>query len=319
MIREVVIDTETTGIDPESGDRICEIGCVEMIDHVRTGREYHAYINPQCPMQEEAFNAHGLDNDFLADKPTFDQVVDDFLAFVGDAALVVHNAEFDLRFLDAELKRLEQPPIDRSRAIDTLSTARRRFPGKNNSLDALCRRFQIDPDDDNLHGALLDAQLLADVYLELIGESKSEQEPQKQTLPPLHADAGVRIILSDGRLTSEGNRRRKISQSKLEHLREMLDRLYPEKQPPKYPGNQEPVDIDPEDLELLKSLVDSAIAVHRSPKIPRSVMEVLRTLANSLEEHQELLEQLEKAGFRVSGLVGAIATVVITIQALIGF
>lgn len=168
-MREVALDTETTGLNPEGDDRICEIGCVELINHVPTGREYHAYINPQRSMPEEARKVHGLDDEFLSDKPTFDRVADDFLAFIDDAALVIHNAEFDLRFLNAELKRLERPKIEPERAVDTLSIARRRFPGASNNLDALCRRFQIDLSARELHGALLDAQLLAAVYLELSG------------------------------------------------------------------------------------------------------------------------------------------------------
>lgn len=168
-MREVALDTETTGLSPEAGDRLCEVGCVELVNHVPTGREFHAYVNPERPMPEEAYRVHGLDDAFLKDKPTFDKVADALLEFIGDAALVIHNAEFDLKFLNAELARLQRGPIPRDRAVDTLSIARRRFPGASNSLDALCRRFQIDLSGRELHGALLDAQLLSAVYLELSG------------------------------------------------------------------------------------------------------------------------------------------------------
>ncbi|TNF64250.1 MAG: DNA polymerase III subunit epsilon [Rhodobacteraceae bacterium] len=168
-MREIVLDTETTGFDPEAGDRIVEIGAVELFNHVATGRTYHQYINPERAMPQEAFEVHGLGDDFLADKPKFAQIGRDFLQFVGDARLVIHNAAFDMKFLNAELKWLGLPLIPFDRAIDTLAIARQKFPGSPASLDALCRRFGIDNSARTLHGALLDSEILAEVYLELIG------------------------------------------------------------------------------------------------------------------------------------------------------
>ncbi len=168
-MREIALDTETTGLNPEQGDRIVEIGAVEMINHVATGQVYHQYINPERAMPAEAQAVHGLSDEFLSDKPLFAHIVDDFLAFVGDAALVIHNAAFDMRFINAELGRIGREPLPMSRTIDTLEIARRRFPGAQNTLDALCRRFAVDNSARDLHGALLDAELLAGVYLELMG------------------------------------------------------------------------------------------------------------------------------------------------------
>jgi len=169
-MREIVLDTETTGFDPDTGDRIVEIGCVELNFHVPTGNEYHCYINPERDMPEGAFGVHGLSEEFLSQKPVFADIADDFLEFIGDdAALVIHNASFDSKFLNAELKWLNRPAIPEGRLIDTLEIARRRFPGGANSLDALCRRFEVDLSVRNKHGALVDCQLLAAVYLELIG------------------------------------------------------------------------------------------------------------------------------------------------------
>ena len=168
-MREIVLDTETTGFEPGEGDRIVEIGAVELMRHVPTGRTYHQYINPQRSMPAEAFAVHGLGDEFLADKPLFKDIADDFLAFIGDAKLVIHNAAFDMKFLNAELGWLPKPAIPLDRALDTLAIARRRFPGSPASLDALCRRFGIDNTSRTLHGALLDSEILAEVYLELIG------------------------------------------------------------------------------------------------------------------------------------------------------
>ncbi|NAZ37775.1 DNA polymerase III subunit epsilon [Rubellimicrobium sp. CFH 75288] len=168
-MREIVLDTETTGFEPEAGDRIVEIGAVELVNHLPTGETFHVYINPERPMPDEAFAVHGLGDDFLRDKPVFAEVADAFLRFVGQARLVIHNAAFDMRFLNHELGRLGHPPIPEERAVDTLALARRRFPGAPASLDALCRRFGIDNSGRTLHGALLDSQLLAEVYLELVG------------------------------------------------------------------------------------------------------------------------------------------------------
>lgn len=168
-MREIALDTETTGLNPKAGHRVVEIGCVEMINHVATGQVFHAYINPERDMPEEAFSVHGLSEAFLRDHPKFAEVVEKFLAFIGDDTLVIHNAQFDMGFLNAELERAGQPPLDMSRAIDTVKMARQKFPGAQASLDALCRRFDIDNSNRELHGALLDARLLADVYLELKG------------------------------------------------------------------------------------------------------------------------------------------------------
>ena len=181
-MREIVLDTETTGFEPADGDRIVEIGAVELMGHVPTGRTYHVYINPQRSMPAEAFEVHGIGPDILEppqepkpgqetlrDKPVFEKIGQSFLDFVGDAKLVIHNAAFDMKFLNFELHRmgLRQLPMDQ--AIDTLAIARRKFPGSPASLDALCRRFGIDNSSRTLHGALLDSEILADVYLELIG------------------------------------------------------------------------------------------------------------------------------------------------------
>lgn len=168
-MREIVLDTETTGLKPNDGDRVVEIGCIELVNHLPTGRKFHKYVNPERSMPQEAFAVHGLSEEFLAQHPVFAAVAGDFLEFIGDAPLVIHNASFDMGFLNAELKRLGMPPLPKDRAIDTVLVARRRFPGAQASLDALCRRFEIDNSNRTLHGALLDAQLLAECYLELLG------------------------------------------------------------------------------------------------------------------------------------------------------
>ncbi len=168
-MREVVLDTETTGLDPATGDRIVEIGGVELYNHMPTGRVYHQYINPERDMPEGAFAVHGLSAQFLSDKPVFKAIADAFLEFVGDAKLVIHNASFDMKFLNAELKWSGQQALPWSQAVDTLEIARRKFPGAQNSLDALCRRFGVDNSAREKHGALLDSEILAEVYLELIG------------------------------------------------------------------------------------------------------------------------------------------------------
>lgn len=168
-LREIVLDTETTGFEPAEGDRIVEIGAVELLNHVPTGRTFHKYINPQRAMPEAAFQVHGLSDDFLRDKPLFSQVAKEFVEFIGDANLVIHNAAFDMKFINAELGWVGLPPIAWERAVDTLAIARRKFPGAQASLDALCRRFGIDNSARTLHGALLDSEILAEVYLELIG------------------------------------------------------------------------------------------------------------------------------------------------------
>lgn len=172
-MREIVLDTETTGLDPASGHRLVEIGCVELINHIRTGNYYHAYLNPERDMPREAENVHGLSAAFLADKPLFNAVAASFLEFIGEDRLVIHNAAFDLKFLNAELDRIGKPLIPHDRALDTVLMARKMFPGQPASLDALCKRFAIDTSARTKHGALLDSELLADVYLELRGGRQS--------------------------------------------------------------------------------------------------------------------------------------------------
>ena len=181
-MREVVLDTETTGTDA-AGDRIVEIGAVELVNHIPTGRTFHAYVNPQRPMSRGAFEVHGLSDAFLADKPVFATVCDDLDAFLGDARLVIHNAAFDVGFLNAEFARLGRPALAMGRVLDTLSMARRRHPGAPASLDALCARYGIDNSRRTKHGALLDAEILAEVYIELIGGKQ--------------ADLGLAIVLPE--------------------------------------------------------------------------------------------------------------------------
>jgi DNA polymerase-3 subunit epsilon len=169
FMREIVLDTETTGLKAKDGDRLVEIGCVELINHMASGNHYRSYINPERDMPIEAFRIHGLTEEFLLDKPVFTDIVDEFLEFIEDSPLIIHNAKFDMGFLNAELCIVGKPEIRIDRTIDTVEIARKKFPGSRVNLDALCTRFQIDNTSRQLHGALLDAQLLAEVYLELIG------------------------------------------------------------------------------------------------------------------------------------------------------
>lgn len=168
-MREIVLDTETTGFKPEEGHRLVEIGCIELVNHLATGERFHVYLNPERDMPPEAFAVHGLSSEFLADKPLFNDVAADFVAFIGDSPLVIHNAAFDMHFLNWELKIAGYPVMPKDRAVDTLLMARQKFPGSPATLDALCKRFGVDNSNRTLHGALLDAQLLAEVYLELLG------------------------------------------------------------------------------------------------------------------------------------------------------
>ena len=168
-MREIALDTETTGISPRDGHRIIEIGALELMHHLPTGRKLHLYINPEREIDDGAVAVHGITSDFLADKPVFADIVDEFLAFVGDDPMVIHNASFDMGFLNAELKRLDRPVLPMAQSIDTLLMARKKFPGAQANLDALCRRFEIDNSHRDLHGALVDADLLAAVYIELLG------------------------------------------------------------------------------------------------------------------------------------------------------
>src|ERR1700686_3870705 len=173
-MREIVLDTETTGLDPAQGHRLVEVGCIELLNRIPTGAVFHSYLNPEREMPAEAFAIHGLATDFLKDKPRFAEIADEFLAFIGDAPLVIHNASFDHGFLCAELKRVEHALIARERLVDTLLLARRKHPAGPNRLDDLCARYGIDNSRRSKHGALLDAEILAEVYLELIGARQAQ-------------------------------------------------------------------------------------------------------------------------------------------------
>ena len=173
-MREIVLDTETTGLDPLRGDRLVEIGCVEILNRMPTGQTYHVYINPERDMPAEAFAVHGLSAEFLSTKPLFHEVADAFLDFIGDAPLVIHNASFDIGFINAELDRIKRPAIPRERLVDTLLLARRKHPGVSNRLDDLCSRYSIDNSHRTKHGALLDSELLAEVYVDLVGARQSQ-------------------------------------------------------------------------------------------------------------------------------------------------
>lgn len=182
-MREIVLDTETTGFKPEEGHRLVEIGCLELINHLPTGNTFHKYLNPEREVPADATRVHGLTNAFLADKPKFDEVADAFLEFIGDAPLVIHNATFDMSFINAELFQSGRKPLPKDRAIDTLTMARRMFPGSPASLDALCKRFNVDNSGRKFHGALLDSELLAEVYLELKGGRQAGLSLAQETKP----------------------------------------------------------------------------------------------------------------------------------------
>jgi DNA polymerase-3 subunit epsilon len=188
-MREIVLDTETTGLDPSSGHRVVEIGAVEISNLIPTGRHFHCYVNPERDMPEEAYRVHGLSYEFLAQHRAFKEIAADFLDFIEDVPLVIHNAEFDTRFLNAEFALMNLPPLSGARIIDTLAMARRRHPGGPNSLDALCQRYAIDLSRRDKHGALVDANLLAEVYAELCGGRQAAL-----SLPTIHA---VRVGASD--------------------------------------------------------------------------------------------------------------------------
>jgi DNA polymerase-3 subunit epsilon len=187
-MREIILDTETTGLNPLEGHRIIEIGCLEMIDKVLTGREFHCYINPQRDVPQEAYRIHGISSEFLMDKPLFSNIADEFLSFIDGATLVIHNARFDIGFINHELSKLGKIALELSEVIDTLTMARKAFPGARANLDALCKRFKIDNTMRTKHGALLDAQLLAEIYVELTGGRQrsfilSETENAKTAIP----------------------------------------------------------------------------------------------------------------------------------------
>jgi len=181
-MREIVLDTETTGLSPDNGDRIVEIGCVELINHVPTNNTYQVYLNPEKDMDPGAEKVHGLTNEFLFDKPKFIEIADSFLEFIGDSNLIAHNADFDINFLNSELVRAKKDKINNDRVVDTLKIARSKFPGARNSLDALCKRFFVDNSNRSLHGALLDSELLAEVYLELVGGKEPDLELSTNTV-----------------------------------------------------------------------------------------------------------------------------------------
>jgi DNA polymerase III subunit epsilon len=194
-MREIVLDTETTGLDPLDGHRLVEIGCVELINGIPSGQTFHRYFNPERSMPEEAFAVHGLSEEFLKDKMFFAEAADDLIAFLGDAPLVIHNAAFDLGFINAELERAGRPPVARERLVDTLLIARRKHPGGSNRLDDLCVRYAIDNSRRTKHGALLDAELLAEVYVELIG-ARQAQLVLSQAAAPGHV-IGEPIIIRE--------------------------------------------------------------------------------------------------------------------------
>ena len=193
-MREIVFDTETTGLNPQSGDRIVELGCVELFNHIPTGRHFHTYINPQRDVPSEAFRVHGLSTEFLLDKPVFAKIAQEFLDFIGDAKLIAHNASFDMNFINHELSLLGFSPLDPERVIDTLLLARKRHPFGPNSLDALCQRYGIDNSRRTKHGALLDSEILADVYLELLGGRQTNLGLAAETVQTAtHDDQGVPV------------------------------------------------------------------------------------------------------------------------------
>jgi DNA polymerase-3 subunit epsilon len=195
MLREIVLDTETTGTDHAKGDRIIEIGCVELLNHIPTGKTYHVYINPEFPVHPGAFAVHGLSNEFLADKPVFAAIADEFYEFIRDGRLVIHNAAFDIGFINAEFARTGHPAIALSDVVDTLIMARRKHPGAANNLDALCSRYGIDNSKRTKHGALLDSEILAEVYIELIGGRQVgfdlTAQPAKGSGPAARSDSGA--------------------------------------------------------------------------------------------------------------------------------
>ena len=203
-MREIVLDTETTGLDPATGDRIVEIGCLELVNRLPTGETYHVYINPERDMPPQAEQVHGLSEAFLRDKPLFADIVAGFLQFIGDDALVIHNADFDMKFLNAELALLGQNKLPNP-VVDTLAMARKRFPGSPASLDALCRRFGVDNSNRDLHGALVDADLLAEVYIELKGGRqpnllRAEADSEKTASQP----AADQALSPSAQATSDG-------------------------------------------------------------------------------------------------------------------
>jgi DNA polymerase-3 subunit epsilon len=201
-MREIVLDTETTGISAADGHRIIEIGALELVNHTPTGNNLHLYINPERDIEDGAFAVHGISPEFLADKPVFADIAEQFMEFVGDDQMVIHNASFDMAFINAELARLALPEYPMSRAVDTLAMARKKFPGAQANLNALCRRFEIDNSHRDLHGALVDADLLTEVYIELLGgrqpdlsldDTRAEQQGQQSASETLLDQSGFSI------------------------------------------------------------------------------------------------------------------------------
>lgn len=192
-LREIILDTETTGLDPKSGDRLVEIGAIEIFNTIPSGRDFHCYLDPQRDMPEAAFKVHGLSAEFLKGKPLFADIVDEFLIFIGDDPLVIHNAEFDMRFINAELETIGRPRLSMSRVVDTLALARKKHPGAANSLDALCARYGIDNSRRVKHGALLNSEILAEVYGELTGGRQASLVLAEKT--------EVRIVIAENLLT----------------------------------------------------------------------------------------------------------------------
>jgi len=211
-MREIILDTETTGFNPLGGDWIVEIGCIELVNHLATGNVYQQYINPGRDMPAEAFGVHGLSEEFLSGQPKFSEIADAFLDFIGEDTLVIHNAQFDMGFINAELARLDRPSIPMNRAIDTVQMARKKFPGAQASLDALCRRFQIDNSGRSLHGALLDSELLAEVYLELIGGRQPDLALAE------NAKAGLKQSTQGAATPDEGGRPARAHAASVEEL-----------------------------------------------------------------------------------------------------
>lgn len=193
-MREIVLDTETTGLDPFTGDRLVEVGCVELMNSLPTGNTFHKYINPERNMPDEAYRIHGLSEEFLRGKPKFAEIAEEFVEFVEDAKLVIHNAEFDMKFINHELAQIGIAVIPMTQVIDTLALARRKHPGSPNSLDALCSRYRIDNSRRTKHGALLDSEILAEVYLELIGGRQAMLTLPTQAEKPMETSLGTNLL-----------------------------------------------------------------------------------------------------------------------------
>ena len=218
-MREIVLDTETTGLEPRDGHRIIEIGCVELIDKIKTGNTYHVYINPGRDVPQEAFKIHGISDEFLKDKPKFKKIAKDFIKFIEGTNIIAHNASFDMKFINYELRKVQLEIIERRFVIDSLKIARNKFPGSPNSLDALCKRFGVDSSRREKHGALLDAELLADVYLELMGGSQISMFSDKKD---------AETIDSQQKLHEKNNKHKNVLESRNFELTEEELKLHKE-------------------------------------------------------------------------------------------